>query len=164
VERHSNLKGRAVNLQFNGQEVIAAPKAVVWAFINDPNAIANCMPDVLETAVHDAHNFDATVQVALGPVRGKFKFKVQLQPQPGDDHMDLKIGGGGLGSVVDLTAGADIKDNGDGTTTLDWKATASMRGPVATIGGRVVDAQAQRVISQTFANVKTKLAGATAAS
>ena len=32
-----------------------------------------------------------------------------------------------------------------------------MRGPVATIGGRVLDSQAQRVISETFANVKTQL-------
>jgi carbon monoxide dehydrogenase subunit G len=153
-----------MNLQFQGQEVVAAPKDAVWAFINDPDKIANCMPDVQETVVHDATNFDATVGVALGPVRGKFKFKVQLIPQAGNSHMDMKISGGGLGSVVDLTAGADIKDNGDSTTTLDWSATASMRGPVATIGGRVVDAQAQRVISETFGNVKTKLAGATARS
>jgi len=153
-----------VNLDFTGQEVVAAPKDVVWTFINDPNKIATCMPEVLETVIHDVHNFDATVQVALGPVRGKFKFKVQLLPQPGDSHMDMKISGGGLGSVVDLAAGADIKENGDGTTTLDWKATASMRGPVASIGGRVVDAQAQRIISQTFTNVKTKLAGVTTGS
>ncbi|GAC1594014.1 MAG: CoxG family protein [Candidatus Velthaea sp.] len=153
-----------MNLAFNGQEVVAAPKDVVWNFINDPHKIATCMPDVLETTVHDEHNFDATVQVAVGPVRGKFKFKVQLSPQPGESRMDMKVSGGGLGSVVDMTAGADIKDNGDGTTTLDWKATATMRGPVATIGGRVIDAQAQRVIGQTFANVKTKLAGATAGS
>ncbi|GAC1407251.1 MAG: CoxG family protein [Candidatus Velthaea sp.] len=153
-----------MNLQFNGVEVVAAPKAIVWEFINDPNKIATCIPDVLVSTVHDAHSFDPTVQVAVGPVRGKFKFKVQLLPQPGENHMDMKISGGGLGSVVDLIAGADIQDNGDGTTTLDWKATASMRGPVATIGGRVIDAQAQRVIGTTFANVKTKLAGATAGS
>ena len=35
--------------------------------------------------------------------------------------------------------------------------TASMRGPIATVGGRVVDAQAQRVISTTFGNVKTRI-------
>jgi hypothetical protein len=34
-----------------------------------------------------------------------------------------------------------------------------MRGPVATVGGRVIDAQAQRVISTTFGNVKTRLTG-----
>ena len=108
----------------------------------------------MDSNVYDDRHFDATVQVAVGPVRGKFKFKIELLPQPGGEHMDLKISGGGFGSVVDLLAGADIKDNGNGTTLLDWQGNATMRGPVATVGGRVLDAQAQRVISTTFANVK----------
>ncbi len=110
-----------MNLQYNGQEVVPASKAAVWAFINDPAKIASCLPDVLDTQVHDPHDFDATVKVAVGPVRGKFKFKIALDPgSPVADHMNMKISGGGLGSVVDLLAGADVKDNGDGTTTLDW--------------------------------------------
>ena len=44
-------------------------------------------------------------------------------------------------------------------TILDWKGTASMRGPVATVGGRVLDTQAHRVISTTFENVKNRLSG-----
>ena len=119
------------------------------------------MPDVLESTVVDPRTFDAVVRVAVGPVRGKFKFHVVLDPQPGGRRLNMKISGGGLGSVVDLNAGSDIVPEGDGTA-LDWKASATMRGPVATIGGRVIDAQAKRVISETFANVKTRLTGAPA--
>ena len=149
-----------MNLQWKGQEQVAASKDAVWAFISDPDKIATCIPDLLESTVRDEHSFDAVVQVAVGPVRGKFKFKIALDPLPDQSHMNMKISGGGLGSVVDLLAGADVKDNGDKTTTLDWNGTATMRGPVATVGGRVIDSQAQRVISSTFANVRTKLAGA----
>jgi len=60
--------------------------------------------------------------------------------------------------VVDLLAGADIKDNGDSTTSLDWSGTATMRGAIATVAGRVIDAQALRVITTTFANVREKCA------
>jgi carbon monoxide dehydrogenase subunit G len=146
-----------VNLQYSGHEEIPAGRDVVWAFINEPKNVAGCMPDVLESTVVDAHTFDAIVQVAVGPVRGKFKFHVVLDPQPGGDRMNMKISGGGLGSVVDLTAGSDIAAVAGGGTTLDWKATATMRGPVAAIGGRVIDAQAKRIITTTFENVKTRL-------
>lgn len=151
-----------MDLQFNGQEVVTASKAAVWAFINDPAKVASCLPDVLDTQVNGPHDFDSTVKVAVGPVSGKFKFKIELVPASGGDHMDLKISGGGFGSVVDLLAGADVKDNGNGTTTLDYTAKASMRGPVATVGGRVLDAQARRIISTTFANVKAKVTEAAA--
>lgn len=152
-----------MNLQWTGQEQIAADRATTWAFINDPAQISQCLPDLLEAIIHDAHSFDAIVQVALGPVRGKFKFKITLAPAADGSHMDMKISGGGLGSVVDLLATADVRDGGDSTTILDWSGKATMRGPVATAGGRVIEAQAERVIGTTFGNVKTRLAGTTTA-
>jgi carbon monoxide dehydrogenase subunit G len=149
-----------MNLEWNGQERITAPKAKVWAFINDPAKIASCLPDLQSYDVKDAHNVDATVKVALGAVRGSFKFAIALVPGTGGNHMDLKISGGGFGSVVNLLAGADLTENADGTTTLVWKGTASVSGPVATIGGRVLDAQSHRVISTTFENVKNAVSQA----
>ena len=146
----------SVNLEYSGHETIQAPKDVVWAFINDPANVASCMPDVVSSTVIDEHTFDAVVQVAVGPVRGKFKFHIVLEPHPSGEGMNMKIGGGGLGSVVDLVAGSVIAPSADGLT-LDWKATATMRGPVAAIGGRVIDAQAKRIITTTFENVKARL-------
>lgn len=149
-----------MKLEYDGSEQVPLAKAAVWEFINDPQKVASCLPDVKEVTVHDDKNFDALVTVGLGPVRGNFKFKITLDPQEGGDRMNVKISGGGFGSAVDLLAGADLKDNGDNTTTLDWSGAATMRGPIATIGGRVLDAQAQKLISSTFANVKTRMAGA----
>lgn len=149
-----------MNLEYSGQERIPAGKDTVWAFITDPAKIASCMPDLLASTVIDARTVDAVVGVAVGPVRGKFKFHIVLDPQPSGDRMNLTISGGGFGSVVDLNAGADIRSDAADATMLDWTATASMRGPVATVGGRVLDAQAKRVIGTTFANVKAALSPA----
>ena len=146
-----------MNLQHSGQETISAGKDAVWAFITDPAQIGRCLPDVLDVAVHDATHFDAVVQVGVGPVRGKFKLKFELMPDPGGHRLDLKISGGGFGSAVDLTAGADVRPAGEGTTLVNWSGQAVARGPVAAVGGRVLDAQAQKLIAQTFANVRERL-------
>jgi carbon monoxide dehydrogenase subunit G len=142
-----------VKLQYAGQESIPLPLNQVWAFISDPHKIASCLPDVQSVEVHDPTHMDVTVRVGVGPVRGNFKFRIELQPDQAANRMGVKISGGGLGSVVDLTASADLEEEG-GSTTLDWKGEAVMRGPLAAVGGRVLDAQAQKLISQTFANVK----------
>lgn len=146
-----------MNVEYRGSERIAACKDAVWAFINDPANVAACMPDVVESKVLDSHAFTAVVEVHVGPVRGTFHFNVALDPQSDGKRMQMRANGGGFGSVVDLLAGADVTDNGDATTTLDWTGTATMRGPVATVGGRVLDAQARRVITNTFANVAARL-------
>jgi uncharacterized protein len=145
-----------MEMQWEGKEEVAASKERLWAFINDPASVANCMPDLVEAIVQDGSHVEATVKVGLGPVKGNFKLKIELLPEAGGSHMSMKISGGGLGSVVDLIAGADITDNGNATTTLDWSGTAEMRGQIANMAGRVIDSQARRVINTTFANVKAK--------
>ena len=75
-----------MNLTWNGREEIAAGKEAVWAFINDPAKIAACLPDVQSTTIRDAHSFESIVGVALGPVRGKFTFKILLVPAPDGNH------------------------------------------------------------------------------
>jgi carbon monoxide dehydrogenase subunit G len=146
-----------VNLQYNGVETITADKATVWAFITNPEKVGRCLPDVVDVTVHDPTHFDAIAQVGVGPVRGKFKFRFELMPNAAANRMDMKITGGGFGSAIDLTAGADLVDAGPGTTTLNWSGQAVARGPVAAVGGRVLDAQAQKLITQTFANVRERL-------
>jgi carbon monoxide dehydrogenase subunit G len=146
-----------VNLQYTGEEVIAADKATVWKAITDPAWVGRCLPDVVEVTVHDPTHFDAITQVSVGPVRGTFKLRFELVPGAAGNRMDMKISGGGFGSAIDLTAGADVIDAGPATTKLNWSGQAVARGPVAAVGGRVLDAQAQKLITQTFANVRTRL-------
>lgn len=146
-----------MNLQYNGEEKISADLATVWTFVQDADKVGHCLPDVLEVTVQDPTHADTVVKVAVGPVRGKFKLKLELVPDASRHHIDMKATGGGFGSAVDLTAGADVVDAGDGTTLLKWTGQAVARGPVATVGGRVLDAQAKKLIEQAFANVRQQL-------
>ena len=97
------------------------------------------------------------MKVGVGPVRGKFKLKVELVPDASRHHLDMKMSGGGFGSTVDLTAGADLVDPGDGTTLLKWSGQAEARGPIAAVGGRVLDSQTKKLIEQAFGNVRKQL-------
>jgi uncharacterized protein len=146
-----------VNLQYNGEEKIPASLDTVWAFVTDPEKIGHCFPDVVDVTVVDPTHLEAIVKVGVGPVRGKFKVKVELLPDPSKRHIGMKMSGGGFGSAVDLTATADLVDAGDGTTVLKWSGQAEARGPIAAVGGRVLDAQAKKLIEQAFGNVRAAL-------
>jgi carbon monoxide dehydrogenase subunit G len=145
-----------VNLQYSGEEKIPASLDTVWAFVTDPDKVGRCFPELVDVTVQDPTHFVATVHVGVGPVRGKFKLKVELLPDPSRRHLDMKMSGGGFGSAVDLTAAADL-DAVDGTTQLKWRGQAEARGPIAAVGGRVLDAQAKKLIEQAFGNVRQQL-------
>jgi hypothetical protein len=147
-----------MNLQYSGEEQIPVGVDKVWTFVTDPEKVGRCFPEVVDVAVQDQTHFDAVVQVGVGPVRGKFKLKVELVPDAAKHRLDMKISGGGFGSAVDMTAGADVVASGDVATTLKWSGQAVARGPIAAVGGRVLDAQAQKLIGQAFATVRERLA------
>jgi hypothetical protein len=146
-----------VNLQNSGEEKIPVGPDIVWTFVTDPEKVGRCFPDVVDVTVQNATHFEAVVKVGVGPVRGKFKVKVELLPASSKRRIDMKMSGGGFGSTVDLTSGADLVDAGDGTTLLKWSGQAEARGPIAAVGGRVLDAQAQKLIAQAFGNVRQQL-------
>jgi carbon monoxide dehydrogenase subunit G len=146
-----------VNLQYSGEEKIAAGVDTVWAFVTNPERVGRSFPDVIDVTVHDPTHFDAVVNVGVGPVRGKFKMKVELVPDPSRHHLDMKVSGGGFGSAVDLSASADVVDAGDGTTLLKWSGQAMPRGPIAAVGGRVLGTEAQKMIVRAFGNVRQQL-------
>ena len=146
-----------MNLQYTGEEKIPASVDTVWAFVTDPQKVGHCFPEVIDVTVHDPTHFDAVVKVGVGLVRGNFKMKVELIPADSKRRIDMKMSGGGFGSTVDVTSGADIVDAGDGTTLLKWSGQAEARGPVAAVGGRVLEAQAEKLIAQAFGNVRQQL-------
>ena len=59
-----------MKLNYSGTEQVKAAPAVVWAFVQDPERVARCLPDVQEVTVQDANHMEATVQVGVGMVRG----------------------------------------------------------------------------------------------
>lgn len=146
-----------MNLQYSGEETIPASVETVWAFVTDPEKVGRCLPDVVDVVAQDAAHVEAVVKVGVGPVRGKFKVKVELLPAPSKRRIDMKISGGGFGSAVDLTAGADLVESGSDTTLLKWSGQAEARGPIAAVGGRVLDSEAKKLIAKAFGNVRKQL-------
>jgi carbon monoxide dehydrogenase subunit G len=146
-----------VTLRYSGEEEIPAGLDTVWAFVTDPEKVGRAFPQVVDVTVQDATHLVAVVQVGVGPVRGRFKIKVEMLPDESSRRIEMKMSGGGFGSSVDLTAEADLVEAGDGITTLKWSGQAEARGPIAAVGGRVLDAQATKLIEQAFANVRQQL-------
>ena len=97
-----------MNLQYSGEEKIPVGLDTVWTFVTDPEKVGRSFPEVVDVTVQDSTHFEAVVKVGVGPVRGKFKVNVELLPASSKRRIDMKMSGGGFGSTVDLTAGADL--------------------------------------------------------
>ncbi len=144
-------------MEFSGTQTIAAPVEKVWAFLVDVNNVASCAPGFQSLEVLGEEHWKAVVAVGVGAVKAKFTMDVTRDEMQEPDHMLIKGRGKAPGSAVDLTGHMHLTTVLTGETQMDWKATVIVSGTIASVGARLLQGTAERLTSQFFDCLKTKL-------
>jgi uncharacterized protein len=144
-------------MKFAGTVDIAAPRDKVWAFVIDPNQVGQCGPGVESIEVVDATHFKATAKVGIGFISARFVVNMEMAELTPPDQALIKAHGQAPGSAVDATARMNLSDGPDGGTTMDWSADVAIAGSLASLGARLIEGTANKMIGQTFACMKSKL-------
>ena len=144
-------------MQFNGTVQITAPRDRVWAFLMDPNQVGSCGPGVESIDVIDAEHFKAKAKVGVGFISARFVVDMTVAEKNEPDLAILKAHGQAPGSAVDATADMRLSGPAEGPTTMDWSADVLIAGTLASVGARLIEGTANKMIGQTFDCIRTKL-------
>ena len=147
-------------MKFEGTVDIAAPRDKVWAFVIDPNQVGQCGPGVESIEVIDDSHFKATAKVGVGFISARFIVNMEFVDLEAPDAATIKAHGQAPGSAVDADAQMRLSDGADGGTTMDWSADVNIAGTIASVGARLIEGTAHKMIGQTFDCMKSKLEGA----
>jgi hypothetical protein len=138
-------------MEMSGEYRIPASREKVWAALNDPEVLKNCIPGAQSLEKVSDTEMTATVQAKVGPVKASFTGHVTLSNM--DPPNGYTITGESKGGVAGFAkGGADVKLTEDGpeSTVLNYTAKAQVGGKLAQIGGRLVDATAKQMADQFF--------------
>ena len=144
-------------MKFQGDVSIAAPRERAWAFLTDPRQVTQCAPDVQSLDVLDDQRFTVVVRAGVGPVKGTFTFAVVWLERQAPERARVQARGKIPGSAVDMVTVMTLAELGDGRTPLHWEADVSVRGVIASVGGRLIQGAADKITQQLFACIKSKL-------
>jgi carbon monoxide dehydrogenase subunit G len=148
-------------MQFSGTVEIAAPRERVWSFVTDPNRVGSCGPGVESIEVIDDTHFKATAKVGIGFISARFVVNLEMAEQQPPERAVIKAHGQAPGSAVDATAEMRLADGagGAGTTRMDWSADVAIAGTLASVGARLIEGTANKMIGQTFDCIRSKVEG-----
>jgi carbon monoxide dehydrogenase subunit G len=138
-------------MDMKDSRVINAGQAKVWAALNDPATLKQCIIgcDSLEATADGT--FVAAMSVKVGPVSAKFKGKLQLENVQPPNSYTLKFEGqGGPAGFANGTAAVALVAESDARTRLDYTANAMIGGKLAQVGSRLVDAAARKIADDFF--------------
>ena len=144
-------------MQFKGTVQITAPRDRVWAFLMDPNQVGSCGPGVESIEVVDEDHFKAKAKVGVGFISARFVVEMTVAEKTEPDLAILKAHGQAPGSAVDATADMRLSGPAEGPTTMDWSADVLIAGTLASVGARMIEGTANKMIGQTFDCIRTKL-------
>ena len=146
-------------MEMTGDYVIAAPRATVWAALNDIEVLKAAIPGCESIARTSADQIEATVTAKVGPVKATFQGIVTLSDlDPPNGYTIRGEGKGGAAGFARGGAKVSLTD-APGGTRLAYVVDAAVGGKLAQIGSRLIDATAKKLADEFFAAFSAKVTG-----
>ncbi len=138
-------------MELANTRIVPAPPSAVWAALNDPAILKECLPgcESLERAGENA--FQAVMATRVGPVSARFTGRVTMSDIDPPNAYTLHFEGqGGAAGFARGEARITLAPDGDRQTSLHYAAKAQVGGKLAQIGSRLVDGAAAKMTDDFF--------------
>ncbi|MEY2884339.1 MAG: hypothetical protein RL490_2063 [Pseudomonadota bacterium] len=148
-------------MELNGDVAIAAPRARVWAALNDPDTLARCIEGVeslVRVAGPDGERLEGKMNAKVGPVRATFAGHVTLMDVVAPERYRLVgEGKGGVAGFAKGEAAVALAETGPNATLLSYKVTSSVGGKLAQLGARLIEGTAKGYATSFFERLKEEI-------
>jgi carbon monoxide dehydrogenase subunit G len=139
-------------MQMNDSQTIPASREKVWAALNNPDVLRQCIPGCQTLNMASPTEMTATVVIKVGPVKASFAGKVTLSDL--DPPNGYKIRGEGSGGIAGFAKGGAairLESVGEQETVLHYEVDSQIGGKLAQLGGRLIDSTAKKLAGEFFA-------------
>lgn len=140
----------AMNLE--GRETIGAPIDKVWAALNDPDVLRECIPGCESLEKSSDTEMAATVSLKIGPIKARFAGAVTLMNlNPPHSYTIQGEGKGGIAGFAKGGADVVLEEAGPNETQLSYTVNADVGGKIAQLGSRLIASTSKKLAGEFFA-------------
>ncbi|MEK9776106.1 MAG: carbon monoxide dehydrogenase subunit G [Quisquiliibacterium sp.] len=138
-------------MELNSQQVLRVTRQQAWDALNDLEILRRAIPGCETISPDGENNFQVVVAAAVGPVKARFRSKLQLQDIDAPNSYTMQFDGqGGAAGFGKGTAKVRLEPGEPGLTVLHYQVTAQVGGKLAQVGSRLVDMAAQKMARDFF--------------
>ena len=146
-------------MRFEGVFEVRASPEKVFEVVTDPDHIARCMPGLQKLDIKSPEEFDALVKAGAGFIKGDFALHFKIVEKEAPSRAKMIAHGSGLGSVVDIEMSVELREGVERGTTMRWAAEATVSGRIASVGQRLMQSSAEKMVTGFFQCLKDRLEG-----
>lgn len=142
-------------MEFAGEERIEAPRAVVWAALNDPDLLKECIPGCQSLEWTSDTELAATIKVKIGVLSFSFAGGITLKDiVPMQSYTIHAEGKGGVAGFAKGAAAVTLADDSE-HTILRYQSEAQVEGRIAQLGSGLIKSSSHKLASRFFGDFNT---------
>lgn len=131
--------------------MLAAGRDTAWKALNDVEVLKLCVPGCESITATGENEYEIAMTAAVGPVKSRFKGKMQLADIQAPRAYTLKFdGSGGAAGFARGEAKVELAEVSAAETKLLYIANAQVGGKLAQVGSRLIDAASGAMADKFF--------------
>jgi carbon monoxide dehydrogenase subunit G len=141
-------------MRLAGSERLTAPRAALWAVLEDPERLAEALPGVDDLVRNEDGSFEATIRPALA--LGEVRFSTVWRPTgavPGSE-LGYDVRGRSEEYELELHAGLRLTDG-----AVAWELEGGFTGTMRAVGQRVLEAIVRHQVELVLAGAQRQAKG-----
>lgn len=146
-------------MKVSGTVLLPGTPQQVWELLNDPARLAKLLPGCERLDPHGPDRYKAIIKFGLAAISGTYSGTIALTDKNPPQSLRLRIEGRGLPGFVNgqgelvLTA----KQAQPPQTEITYTGDAQVGGMIASVGQRMIEATAKKIIQQFFESAAKQL-------
>jgi carbon monoxide dehydrogenase subunit G len=143
----------------SGTALLPATPQQVWDLLTDPASLAKLLPGCERLEPDGPDRYKAVIKFGLAAISGTYSGTLQLTDKNPPNSLHLRIEGRGLPGFVNgqgelVLAAKQIQPP---QTEVTYTGEAQVGGVIASVGQRMVEATAKKIIQQFFESAAREL-------
>ena len=135
-----------------------APPDEVWSLLTDPSRLSRLLPGCERLEPDGPDRYKAAVKFGIAAISGKYAGTLEFTEKKPPHSLVLKMDGRGLLGFVKGEGPIELAAKGASDTELTYTGEAQVGGVIASVGQRMLDAAARKIVQQFFDSAKAELA------
>ncbi|HEV2175648.1 MAG TPA: carbon monoxide dehydrogenase subunit G [Terriglobia bacterium] len=145
-------------MKLEGAFTVAAPRSTVWENLMNPDVLARALPGCEKMEPNADGSYQAELRVGIGAIKGTYSGRVEILDPVPLEHYRMKVEGKGTGGFVRGEGTLTLSDSGPATagasaparTIISYRGDAHVGGLIASVGQRLLQGAAQKIVGQFF--------------
>jgi carbon monoxide dehydrogenase subunit G len=144
-------------MQFTGKHVLEAAPYRIWENLMNIDTLVKVIPCVTSLQQVGENTYTSTFQFKFWPLNGSFSGNLELEDLSEPEKLTLKVQQNSRIGNASAAIKVELISLDGQQTLIAFDVEAKLSGLLASLGGRVIDKVARKVINKFFSNLEREL-------